>query len=119
MNFWERVYELTILKNVERKYLGIVAGFDPSNIGKGIKKNSVPSADTALKIANCLGVSVNYLVTGIPIIETNVDDEFKTINKICEYRKLIKELETFSPEVRNYLLLFVDGLSKNTNIREK
>jgi len=37
---------------------------DASNITKGIKNNNVPSAETAVKIAQVLGVSVEYLVNG-------------------------------------------------------
>ncbi len=64
MNFWERVQEIIVAKKIERKTLGFSAGFDPSCIGKGIRSGSFPYADTALKIAKELGVSVEYLVYG-------------------------------------------------------
>ena len=37
-------------------------GFDAANISFGIKRNSVPYADTALKVARFLGVSLDYLL---------------------------------------------------------
>lgn len=64
MNFWERVNDLLELKEINKKTLAYEAGFDASNISKGIKNGNVPAADTALKIAKILGVSVEYLVTG-------------------------------------------------------
>ncbi len=64
MNFWERVDELLEEQDINKKTLAMEAGFNPSNITKGIKNNNAPSAETAVKIAQKLGVSVEYLVTG-------------------------------------------------------
>lgn len=62
MNFWERVdAELKYLGKT-RKELASAAGFDVANISFGIKRNSVPYADTALKVARFLGVSLEYLL---------------------------------------------------------
>lgn len=64
MGFWNNVLiELDYL-GMTNKALAQKAGFAASNIGKGIRMQSSPSADTAVKIANILGVSVEYLVTG-------------------------------------------------------
>lgn len=115
MNFWERVYELIILKKVERKHLGFAAGFDPSNIGKGIRQNSIPAADTAEKIAQFLGVSVKYLVTGIPIDESGEKEEYKTVKKIHDYRNLVNNLEELPPDLREHILGFVKGLARKTS----
>jgi len=64
MGFWDRV-------SLELEYLGMTnkalaekVGITASNIGKGVRQGSSPSADTAVKIAKILGVSVEYLVTG-------------------------------------------------------
>ena len=64
MNFWARVDEEREFRNMERKQLAEAAGFNVSNISKGIKENNVPAADTAVRIAALLGVTVEYLVTG-------------------------------------------------------
>ena len=66
MNFWENVDEELEFLGMNRKTLAQKADFDVSNIGKGIKTGSAPSADTAVRIAKVLNVSVEYLVTGIP-----------------------------------------------------
>lgn len=62
--FWERVDEELEYRGKTRKSLATEVGFNLGNIGKGIKLGSAPSADTAVKIANVLGVSVEYLVSG-------------------------------------------------------
>ena len=61
MNFWKNVdSELTYLGKT-RKELASAVGFDATNISFGIKRNNVPAADTALKVARFLGVSLDYL----------------------------------------------------------
>ena len=62
--FWNRVdIELEYLGKT-RKSLASEVGFNLGNIGKGIQLGSIPSAETAVKIAQVLGVSVEYLVNG-------------------------------------------------------
>ena len=62
MNFWKKVdSELTYLGKT-RKELANAVGFDPTNISFGIRRNSIPAADTALKVSRFLGVSLDYLL---------------------------------------------------------
>ena len=62
MNFWKKVdSELSYLGKT-RKELASAVGFDAANISFGIKRNSIPAADTALKVARFLGVSLDYLL---------------------------------------------------------
>lgn len=62
MNFWERVDSELKYLGKTRKELAAAVGFDAANISFGIKRNSVPYADTALKVARFLGVSLDYLL---------------------------------------------------------
>ena len=62
--FWRRVDEELEYKGLNRTYLAKECGFSLTNIGQGIKLGSTPSAETAVKIAKILEVSVEYLVTG-------------------------------------------------------
>ena len=62
MNFWKKVdSELSYLGKT-RKELAVAVGFDAATISFGIKRNSIPAADTALKVARFLGVSLDYLL---------------------------------------------------------
>ena len=63
-DFWRRVDEELEYKGINRTYLAKECGFSLTNIGQGIKLGSTPSAETAVKIAKVLGVTVEYLVTG-------------------------------------------------------
>lgn len=60
-DFWKRVDEELDYKGMNRKALSKEVGFSVGNVGKGIQLGSSPSADTAVKIAQVLGVSVEYL----------------------------------------------------------
>jgi transcriptional regulator with XRE-family HTH domain len=84
---------------INKKTLAYDAGFDASNITKGIKNNNIPSAETAVKIAQVLGVSVEYLVNG-------VDSSFpKTLKpEVAEIVKEINHLEKEDLEAIKYII---------------
>ncbi len=82
-NFWQRVDEELEYLGKNRTYLASKCGFSLTNIGLGIKRGSTPSADTAVKIANTLGVSVEYLVMG----EEKAVDAKEVQNRLQLYRK--------------------------------
>lgn len=90
MSFWENVVAELEYKGINRKTLALEAKFDASNIGKGLKNGNIPSADTAVRIANVLGVSVEYLVTG----------KDKTISNSIkkEVLEIITELNYLQPD---------------------
>ena len=97
MNFWERVDDLLDRTGINKKTLAYDAGFDASNITKGIKNNNIPSAETAVKIAQVLGVSVEFLVNG-------VDSSFpKTLKpEVAEIVEEINHLEKEDLEAIKY-----------------
>ena len=64
MGFWDNVIKELDYLGMTNKSLAEKCGFDASNIGRGIRLGSSPSVETAVKIANVLGVSVEFLVDG-------------------------------------------------------
>ena len=64
MSFWNNVANELEYQNISWKELAKKADFAVSGISLGIANNSIPSADVAVRIAEVLGVSVEYLVTG-------------------------------------------------------
>ena len=58
MSFWENVEEELKFQNKTRKQLAKAVGFDTTTISKGLTKQSIPSADVALKIAYFLNLFV-------------------------------------------------------------
>ena len=99
-NFWERVDEELEYKGMNRKTLATEVGFNLGNIGKGIQLGSSPSADTAVKIARVLNVSVEYLVTGE---NSSLKKEGVDIKKYKEYASLISQLDSL-PEKQKELV---------------
>ena len=114
MNFWERVDDLLDRNDINKKTLAYEAGFDASNITKGIKNNNVPSAETAVKIAQVLGVSVEYLVNGTENTKSPSQKETEQ-NQLRLYRKyhnLIEKMESFSEDKQTVVNNLVDNLEK-------
>ncbi len=62
MGFWQNVDNELAYLGKSRKELAAEAHFDVSYISKGIERNSIPIADTAVRIARALHVSVEYLL---------------------------------------------------------
>lgn len=73
MNFWEKVDSELKYLGKTRKELAAYVEIDVANISFGIKRNSIPYADTAIKVAHFLGVSLEYLLgmDDIPIQNTS------------------------------------------------
>lgn len=106
MNFWGRVCYLLDLKNITKKELSISIGINPSNISKGIKDGNIPSADTAVKIAQYLNTTVEYLVTGSftnpnqNILSETFPYQNKNLNDFQKYSHIIHKLDQIPAEKR-------------------
>ena len=113
-NFWERVDKELEFLGKTRKSLAIEVGFNLGNIGKGIQLGSIPSAETAVKIAQVLGVSVEYLVNGTETTKSPSQKETEQ-NQLRLYRKyhnLIEKMERFSEEKQTLVNNLVNDLEK-------
>lgn len=64
MNFVERIDEKLKEKNIKRVGMCEDVGIDTSIMTAWKKRGTIPAADICLKIAEYLGTSVEYLVTG-------------------------------------------------------
>ena len=64
MNFWDNAHPFMEKKKVKQKDIALLTGHSSGRVSDWIKEKVVPKADDALKIADLLGVSVRYLVTG-------------------------------------------------------
>ena len=113
-DFWKRVDEELDYKGMNRKTLSREVGFSVGNVGKGIQLGSSPSADTAVKIAEVLGVSVEYLVNGISTKNSTKNHEEEQ-NQLRLYRKhseIIKKCEEITPEKEKLLIEFIENFGK-------
>ena len=112
-DFWKRVDEELDYLGKNRAYLSRKCGFSLANIGKGIKLGSTPSADTAVKIASVLGVTVEYLVTGSNApANKNKDQETEQLRLYRKHSEIIKKCEQLSPEKEKLLATIADNFDK-------
>ena len=102
MGFWENVDSELKYQNKTRKQLAQNLGFDATTISKGVSNNSVPLADMALKIADFLGVSLEYLL-GLPEKSKKGDnkselEKTKALRYYHKYHDLINVCEKLTPD---------------------
>ena len=109
-NFWLRVDEELEYLGKTRTYLANKCNFSLTNFNLGIKRGSTPSADTAVKIASVLGVTVEYLVTGSNTPSNkNKDQESEQLRLYRKHSEIIKKCEQLSPEKEKLLANFIEN----------
>ena len=96
MSFRENLREAIDFSGLEQKELAFKANISLRNIENYLRENSsMPVADKAVKIAQVLGVTVEYLVTGknLPVeTASTIDPEMKKL--IINIKKLPKNKQT-------------------------
>ena len=88
MNFWENGEFLLDQKGILKKQLTFEVGITPSAFNKGKQRNSIPAADTALKIARFLGVSLESLLEIEPINQQTIKLSNESLRVAKEYSNL-------------------------------
>ena len=88
MSFWENVEFLLEQKNILKKELTLELGISESTFSKGKQRNSIPAADTALKISKFLGVSLESLLDLEPINLQTISYSKEALQIAHEYSKL-------------------------------
>ena len=113
-DFWKRVDEEIEYRGINRASLARKCNFSVTNIGQGIKSGSTPSADTAVKIASVLGVTVEYLVTGSNTPSNkNKNQESEQLRLYRKHSEIIKKCEHLSPEKEKLLTTIADNFEKS------
>ena len=113
MNFWENVVAELEFQGKTRKELAAEIGFDASNIGKGEKNGNIPAADTALKIAYSLGVSLESLLNmKKPKASSSTQPSLDL--KLCKkYYSTIQKLNEMPDNTKNLLCKLISEWKEN------
>ena len=116
MSFWANVsYELDF-QGITRKELSYRVNIKEMTIHKAIERDSIPSADTAVKIAKALNVSLEYLLDLPDDKNTPAQNKYSEQNKMTRlYRKytpLIVQMEKLNGKEQKAVLRLVDSLAK-------
>ncbi|MDY5819231.1 MAG: helix-turn-helix transcriptional regulator [Treponema sp.] len=111
MNFWENVVAELEFQGKTRKELAAEIGFDASNIGKGEKNGNIPAADTALKIAHSLGVSLEYLLNMQEYSRKSSSEPDLDIKLCKKYYSIIKKLNSIPDSTRTPICKMIEELN--------
>jgi len=85
MSFWSNALPLMDKKEIKRVDVARATGKTKSAVSDWIKRKCIPAADDALKIADLLGVSVRYLVTGEA--DKELSDRENELLRLCSVLK--------------------------------
>ncbi|MBR5932394.1 MAG: helix-turn-helix transcriptional regulator [Treponema sp.] len=112
MGFWKNVENELQYKGISRKELAHQANIAYTGIGLGLERDSMPGADTALKISKVLGVSIEYLL-GEDDNPSNLDNKNSEIELFRKYKRTILDLEKIQPKTKSAILEMINRLSKD------
>jgi len=114
MSFRENLREAIDYSGLEQKELAHKAKISLRNIENYLRKNAaIPSADKAVKIAQALGVTVEYLVTGKDLTRKITASGESEIDS--EIRQFIRTLKNISVEKQRIVIknaLYLSGIIK-------
>ncbi len=111
VGFWNNVLAELDYLGMTNKALAEKAGFDASNIGRGIKLGSAPSVETAVKIAKILNVSVEYLVSGTDetLKKSRSQTELQLFHK---YARTIYALDALPEKARKPIIEMIGSMDR-------
>lgn len=107
MSFKENLKSELEYQDIQLKELAAKTGISKNTIGNYLTgHNSLPAADNAVKIAQVLGVSVEYLVTG------NNSDSLLISSLPSKQREILNNLKTLDETDLNSVLVLIKALQK-------
>ena len=116
MSFWSNVDSELKFQGISRKELSFMVNVKEMTIHKGIERDSIPSADTALKIARALNVSLEYLLDMTEnensLHAQDAADIQQATKMYRKYNTILNQLELLSQKERTAVTQLVDTLAK-------
>ena len=79
--FWTMVLSAMNEQHLRKQDIIDRAGINGSTFHNWIKRDTMPQVDEALKLADALGVSIRYLVTGLD--DEQLPHDIREIVKLC------------------------------------
>ena len=117
MSFWSNVSKELEYQGISRKELSYMVNIKEMTIHKAIERDSVPSADTAVRIAKALNVSLEYLLDMEESDTKSPKKKFTDSQATKLYRKynrILNQLEKLSQKERTAVTLLVETLSQDS-----
>nr|WP_318660708.1 helix-turn-helix transcriptional regulator [uncultured Treponema sp.] len=119
MGFWKNVEKELDFKGISRKELAFKADIAYTGIGLGIERDSMPGADTALKVARVLDVSIEYLLgentksQKAKSKKSNQDNILSETELFRKYKRAILSLEKIPDNTKSAVLEMIYRLANN------
>ena len=114
MGFKENLKAELAYKNILIKELASISGVNKRSIDNYLREDSsMPSADAAVRIANALGVTVEYLITGNEQHERNPPAPFP------DSRIVLKNLEALNKRDRKIVINLIKSLKDMEDFEKK
>lgn len=104
MTFGERCIQVRKKKKMSQAQMGKLLGIDGDAYGRYERNEVRPSIEMAAKIANALGVSLDYLVGN-----TDLELDKNTLKRIEQVSKM-------SDEDKNHIYAFLDAFIAKTRL---
>ena len=104
MSFGERCIQVRKRKKMSQAQMGKILGIDGDAYGRYERNEVKPSIEMAAKIANALGVSLDYLVGN-----TDLELDKETLKRIEEVSKM-------SSEEKSHIYAFLDAFIAKTRL---
>ncbi|GMO33294.1 MAG: hypothetical protein Ta2B_13880 [Termitinemataceae bacterium] len=95
----DRLDSVLLEQNMKRSALADICGFSAANISRWKHLNSIPAADVLYNVSLCIGVSFEWLLTGIEKPNTTTRQQYNLINK----------WERLTDEDKEALTAFIDA----------
>ena len=111
MGFWHNVENECEYRGISRKELAFAADFSVHTISNGIKRNSIPSVDIALRISHILNIDLEDLIDENFSAQKSNLSEQKTQDPIIQkYIPLIQKIENLPTESREAVYTIINNL---------
>ena len=107
MTFADKLSFVRKQKKIKQSDLGKMVGTSGDIIGKYERGENTPSIEVASKIADALGVTLDYLVK---------DGEYEQIDQ--ETLKRLKEIQNMSDENKSHVFALLDAFIKQTKLQD-
>ena len=107
MDFWKRVEEELEFQGKTKKELALLTNIKEQTLHKAFERGSTPSAETALKIAKALNVSIEFLITGKEPSEASENQRLDP-----QIKQLITKLNHFTPKQKKVIFDMADVIEQ-------
>ena len=122
MSFKENLKSYLNYKGIMVKELAIESGVNRRTLDNYLReKESQPTAENAVKIANALGVTVEFLVTGDDSTKKTAPSKLMPnldLGLCKKYYEIIKKMDKFPDALRNSVCQMIDQIESSINKRQ-